>query len=139
MCWNVYFWAQKDYMINLSLACSTVIVTAAITKMAMSYMLRMLSCGTDQACLLQNGSIIENHDNMDTIIVTLENHQSLSSTVYILHRNTPTGITHPHSNTHYYAVPRFQQTSHPMFPRQQMKIREPIINHSHHHTATTTI
>lgn len=67
------------------------------------------------------------------------NHQSLSSTVYLLHHNTLTGITHPHSNTHYYAVPRFQQTSHPMFPRQQMKIREPIVNHSQHHIATTTI
>lgn len=129
-------------MINLSLTCSTVIVTAAITRMAMSNMLRMLSHGTNHACLLQNGSfviIIENRDNMDTTILMLENHQSLSSTVYILHRNTPTGITHPYSNTHYYAVPRFQQTSHPMFPRQQMKIREPIVNHSQHHTATITI
>ena len=64
-----------DQLTNVSLACSTVIVTAAITKMATSYMLRMFSRGTNHACLLQNGSfviIIENRDNMDTIILTLE-------------------------------------------------------------------
>jgi len=97
-CWNVYFRAQQDYMINLSLTCSTVIVTAPITKMAMSYKLRMFSHGTNHACLLQNGSFViitENRDNMDTIILPLENHQSRSSTVYLLHRNTPNGITRP--------------------------------------------